>query len=108
MARRLERLGGAPVLRMAKAKMGPVVSGTCATSSAHSKDNGNFIIDAHFGVVHDPRELELVRPVVPQSSPQKINMIPGVVECGLFVAMAARAYVGSTSGDVTVLERGSE
>lgn len=32
-------------------------------------------------------------------------MIPGVVECGLFVSMAAAAYVGSTAGTVTVIEK---
>jgi len=71
-----------PLLRMAKAKAGPVVS-----------DNGNFVIDAPFGEEHmkDPYTL-LTR----------IKMLTGVVEVGLFCHMAKAAYFGNQDGSLTV------
>jgi len=79
---RLKRMGGVPVLRMGKAKAGPVVS-----------DNGNFIIDANFpeAEMKAPGELNV-----------KIKMITGVVEVGLFCNMAKAAYFGNEDGSVTV------
>jgi len=76
--KRLEKLGGTPVLRMAKAKAGPVVS-----------DNGNFIIDADFGIIKNPLDLNL-----------KLLQIPGVVDSGLFLGMAQAAYIGQKDGTV--------
>ena len=76
--KKLEKIGGKPVLRMAKAKAGPVVS-----------DNGNFIVDADFGIIKDPADLE-----------KKIRMIPGVVDCGLFINMAVKCYIGMEDGSV--------
>jgi ribose 5-phosphate isomerase A len=76
--KRLEKLGGIPVLRMAQAKAGPIVS-----------DNGNFIIDADFGVINDPLDLNL-----------KLLQIPGVVDSGLFLGMAHTAYIGQEDGTV--------
>ncbi len=75
---KLEKLEGKPVLRMAKAKAGPVVS-----------DNGNFIIDVDFGLINNPSELNL-----------KILQIPGVVDSGLFLGMAQTAYIGQKDGTV--------
>jgi len=69
-----------PVLRMAKAKAGPVIS-----------DNGNFIIDAHFGLIKQPKELL-----------EKIKLLTGVVEVGLFINMAKNAYFGNEDGSVSV------
>lgn len=69
-----------PVLRMAKAKAGPVIS-----------DNGNFIIDAHFGLIKQPKELL-----------EKIKLLTGVVEVGLFVNMAKSAYFGNEDGSVSI------
>lgn len=40
-------------------------------------DNGNYILDCNYKVISNPKELEL-----------KLNMIPGVVENGLFVGVA--------------------
>lgn len=74
--RRIESFGGKPVLRMAKRKDGPVVT-----------DNGNFILDAHFGPIRDPVDME-----------RKLKLIPGVVECGIFVNMADVVYVGHEKG----------
>ncbi|XP_055533954.1 ribose-5-phosphate isomerase [Wyeomyia smithii] len=73
--------GGKLLLRMAVAKAGPVVT-----------DNGNFILDWHFPstVSYDWDKVN-----------QDISIIPGVVETGLFVKMATRAYFGSADGSVT-------
>jgi ribose 5-phosphate isomerase A len=76
--KKLEKLGGTPVLRMAQAKAGPVVS-----------DNGNFIIDADFGIIKNPLDLNL-----------KLLQIPGVVDSGLFLGMAHTAYIGQKDGTV--------
>lgn len=81
--KKLQNVGGKPVLRMAKAKAGPVVS-----------DNGNFIIDADFGVIKDPAGLE-----------QKLKAIPGIVETGLFINMAVKAFFGQEDGTLKVRQR---
>jgi ribose 5-phosphate isomerase A len=65
-------IGGTPVLREGTKKVGPVIT-----------DNGNFIIDAIFGRIHKPAELDL-----------KLKAITGVVETGLFIKMADVAYLG--------------
>jgi ribose 5-phosphate isomerase A len=62
-------------LREGKGKVGPVIT-----------DNGNFIIDASFGLIGDAAELE-----------KKLKMIPGVVETGLFIGLANIAYIGTPS-----------
>ena len=54
-------------------------------------DNGNYIIDCEFNRIAEPEELE-----------QEINMIPGVVENGLFIGLADKAIVGSTQGIMTL------
>lgn len=65
---------------MAVAKAGPCVT-----------DNGNFILDWFF-----PQE--------PQLDWDQVNrdllMIPGVMETGLFVKMATKAYFGMDDGSV--------
>jgi ribose 5-phosphate isomerase A len=60
--RRLAEAGGRPVLRLGKMKDGPVIT-----------DNGNFVVDADFGVIEDPAALAA-----------RIDPIPGVVEHGIF------------------------
>ncbi|CAK9017921.1 Ribose-5-phosphate isomerase (Phosphoriboisomerase), partial [Durusdinium trenchii] len=77
--KKLEAMGAEPTLRMAKSKAGPCVT-----------DNGNFCIDANFGLVDEPAALEA-----------QLCAIPGVVCTGLFVAMAAKAFFGSADGSVT-------
>lgn len=52
-------------------------------------DNGNFILDWQFDQVHNWKEVETT-----------LNMIPGVVENGLFVGMANKAYFGMSDGSV--------
>lgn len=75
-------MGGRPVLREGRGKVGPVVT-----------DNGNFIVDVDFGVINAPKELN-----------SRLNLIPGVVETGLFIEMANTIYVGKP-GSVEKLER---
>lgn len=78
VAKRLEKLGAKPTLRMAIAKAGPVVT-----------DNGGFIIDADFGKIAEPELLE-----------SKLRAVVGIVETGLFVKMACHAYFGEEDGSV--------
>jgi len=80
---KLKQLGGVPKLRMAVNKAGPVVS-----------DNGNFLIDCDFGLVEHPEILE-----------QKLVSIPGIVETGLFVQMACKAFFGNQDGTVSMRQR---
>jgi ribose 5-phosphate isomerase A len=82
VSRRLEELGGNPKLRMAVAKAGPVVT-----------DSGNFILDADFGEIARPAELDA-----------RLQAIPGVVETGLFCGMAKAAYFGQDDGSVVHVE----
>lgn len=82
ITKKLEKLGGTPVLRIAQAKAGPVIT-----------DNGNFIIDVDFGKIKNPLELNL-----------KLLQIPGVVDSGLFVNMASKAYIGQKDGKVAILD----
>ena len=56
-------------------------------------DNGNYILDCEFERISNPEQLE-----------QDLNMIPGVVENGLFIGVATKVIVGSKKGIMT-LER---
>lgn len=78
----IEDAGGKAVVREGKGKLGPVIT-----------DNGNAILDAVFGAIADAAALE-----------QKLKMIPGVVETGLFVGSTDIVYVGTRSA-VEKLER---
>jgi len=60
--RKLREMGGKPVLRLGKMKDGPVIT-----------DNGNFVLDVHFGRIEKPVELGA-----------KMSRIPGLVEHGIF------------------------
>jgi len=70
----LREMGGKPILRRFESKV-------------IQTDNGNFIVDVDLGPIDDPRVLE-----------KEIKMIPGVIECGLFLEMADIVYVGCRSG----------
>jgi ribose 5-phosphate isomerase A len=50
-------------------------------------DNGNWILDAHFGAISDPASLE-----------REINGLTGVLDNGLFPAMTDRVLIGDPSG----------
>uniref|UniRef100_A0A8D3DTP2 ribose-5-phosphate isomerase n=1 Tax=Scophthalmus maximus TaxID=52904 RepID=A0A8D3DTP2_SCOMX len=81
VSRAIARLfGGEANLRMAVSKAGPVVT-----------DNSNFILDWKFERAQNWKEVNTA-----------IKMIPGVVETGLFVGMAERAYFGMEDGSVQV------
>jgi ribose 5-phosphate isomerase A len=80
--RRVKEIGGKPVLREGEGKVGPVIT-----------DNGNVIIDAYFGLIHKPEELE-----------GKLKLLPGVVETGIFVRMASLVCLGTRSGAVKLVE----
>jgi ribose 5-phosphate isomerase A len=82
ITRKIEEMGGKPILREDTKKVGPVIT-----------DNGNMLIDANFGLIYDPAGLE-----------NKLKMIPGVVETGLFVKMAGVIYLG-TSNSVKKFEK---
>lgn len=79
---KIVELGGSPVLREGKGKVGPVIT-----------DNGNVVVDAHFGLIRAPGELEA-----------KLKGLAGVVETGLFVDMADIVYFGKPT-DVEKIER---
>jgi ribose 5-phosphate isomerase A len=70
---RIRAISGNPVLREKKDKSEPYVT-----------DNGNFILDAHFGTINDPTKLDT-----------ELKTFPGVIETGLFIGMAKLAYIGA-------------
>jgi ribose 5-phosphate isomerase A len=74
--RRLKKLGGKPILREGKGKVGPVIT-----------DNANVILDVDFGLIRRPAELA-----------SNLKAVSGVVESGLFVGMANVVYFGKKSG----------
>eukprot|EP00823_Brevimastigomonas_motovehiculus_P007857 TRINITY_DN705_c0_g1_i1.p1 TRINITY_DN705_c0_g1~~TRINITY_DN705_c0_g1_i1.p1 ORF type:complete len:252 (+),score=56.02 TRINITY_DN705_c0_g1_i1:57-812(+) len=84
--KRLSQLGGKPSLRICGAsgcKAGPVVT-----------DQGNFIIDVDFGPLSDPVTLD-----------KQLHSIPGIVETGLFIGLAVKAFFGQKDGSVSALVR---
>jgi len=80
--RKIVDLGGKPVVREGKGKLGPTIT-----------DNGNAVLDSFFGEIANPAELQV-----------KLKMIPGVVETGFFVGLTDIAYVG-LSGEVEKIKR---
>ena len=70
---KITMLGCIPVVREGKGKLGPIIT-----------DNGNFIIDAYFGLISDPQELSI-----------KVKSIPGVVETGFFINLTDIAYIAT-------------
>jgi ribose 5-phosphate isomerase A len=76
IVRNIGEYGGKPAIREGTKKVGPVIT-----------DNGNIIIDAFFGLIPRPAELD-----------HRLKELPGVVETGLFVKMAHVAYLGKRSG----------
>eukprot|EP00249_Psilotum_nudum_P012688 c23921_g1_i1 orf=408-1394(-) len=82
--RQLVTLGGVPEIRNALRKDGPVIT-----------DLGNMVVDVRFPEgIRDPAALEC-----------SINMIPGVVENGLFIGVADSVLVATQDGDdVAIVE----
>jgi ribose 5-phosphate isomerase A len=78
----IKKLGGKPLLRESKGKVGAVVT-----------DNGNYIVDVDLGIIDNADELN-----------QQLKLIPGVFETGLFLGLADVVYLGRPDG-VRKLER---
>ena len=78
VSRALRGLGAEPVLRMGKAKDGPVVT-----------DQGFWILDARFEGIADPAALATT-----------LSALPGVLDHGLFVGFATECLVGEPDGTV--------
>ena len=72
----IKDMGADPKIRMAKFKDGPIIS-----------DNGNFVVDASFGEIDNPIQLE-----------KDLNSIPGVVENGIFSQMVDMVILGTNDG----------
>ncbi len=81
--RGVDRLGGRAALR----------SGPGAQSGPAITDQGNFVLDASFPAIADPKALE-----------GRLNNLPGVVDNGLFPQMAHLILVGRADGSVDVIE----
>lgn len=77
-AHHIEELGGETTLRE-------------ADDGFFRTDNGNFILDADFGLIDDPVSLEI-----------ELNMIPGVVCNGLFIEMADVIISANNDGEIEV------
>ena len=54
-------------------------------------DNGNYILDCEFERIEDPVQMEI-----------DINLIPGVVENGLFIGLVDKVIVGGKQGVLTL------
>lgn len=54
-------------------------------------DNGNYILDCEFERIENPEQLEI-----------DINLIPGVVENGLFIGLVNEVIVGGKQGVMTL------
>ena len=72
----IKKLGGKPLLRESKGKVGAVVT-----------DNGNYIVDVDFGPIDNAEELNKL-----------LKRIPGVIETGLFIGLADTVYLGKKDG----------
>jgi ribose 5-phosphate isomerase A len=81
VAARVARLGAEPVLRMT----GP--------DKEYRTNQGNLILDCHFGAIADPEKLAV-----------ELQAIPGALGHGLFLTEIDASYV-STDGIVTKMER---
>ena len=57
-------------------------------------DNGNYILDCDFKKITDPGGLQT-----------ELNLIPGVVECGLFVDRAQTLIIAAADGTVTTYNK---
>jgi ribose 5-phosphate isomerase A len=76
--RRLERFGCVPKLRE-------------KNGLAFVTDNGNLIADCRFPRIDDPNKME-----------SSLNLVPGVVDNGLFVGLAHKVIVASKDGVRTI------
>ena len=80
VTRKLRNMGAKPTVRQAVGKLGPVVT-----------DNGNNLIDADFGPIHNPGYLNA-----------RLHSVQGIMETGLFIGYAQVAYIGTKTGVKTM------
>ncbi len=80
VSRKLRNMGAKPDIRQAVGKLGPVVT-----------DNGNNLIDADFGPIHNPGYLNA-----------RLHSVQGVMETGLFIGYSKIAYIGTKTGVKTM------
>lgn len=66
---------------------GQIVRRTDAYGEPFFTDSGNYIFDCRFGRIPDPDALA-----------QRLNLIPGVVETGLFIGIATIAILATPNG----------
>ncbi len=78
--KRLEKLGCEAKLR------------TTADGRPFVTDNENYIVDCTFGEIAEPDRMQA-----------EINLIPGVVENGLFVSLTSLVVVGSNDGSTRLI-----
>ncbi|MDX1701820.1 MAG: ribose 5-phosphate isomerase A, partial [Melioribacteraceae bacterium] len=83
IARFVENNDGIPILRKSKEDK-PVIT-----------DEGNYIIDANFGVIHNPFQLA-----------EKLESKAGIVEHGLFLNLASKIIVAGEEG-LKIIEKSS-
>jgi len=76
----IAKMGGKGKLRESTGKVGPVIT-----------DNGNFLVDADFGRIENPSQLE-----------RRLKAIAGVLEIGLFLGHTDRAFIGQRNGKVKI------
>jgi len=79
-AEQIKAIGGNPVLRTENA-------------SPYRTDQGNYILDCHFGAIENPQELG-----------QQLDSFPGALGHGLFLESANEVIIGTPDG-VEVLKR---
>lgn len=80
-------LGQRPVLDLVERLGADAVIRTDSEGRTVLTDNGHPIIDAKWPQIDDPRALE-----------QTLNMMPGVVECGLFLGLCDEVVVARANG----------
>ncbi len=80
VSRKLRNMGAKPLIRQAVGKLGPVVT-----------DNGNNLIDADFGAIHNPGYLNA-----------RLHSVQGIMETGLFIGYANTAYIGTKTSVKTM------
>lgn len=66
---------------------GPLAWRKTPDGEVYRTDSGNIIVDAKLERILDPERLEAT-----------LNLIPGIVECGLFLGIATDAFIASPDG----------
>ncbi len=89
-SQRLARLGGQPVLRLAKADGAEVDR----RGEPFVSDGGHYVLDCETGAVSDVVGLA-----------EAIKLTPGVVDHGMFLGLAKRVILAETDGSITWLRR---